>query len=184
MNSVANEEVMQIETIVGNIYPKLLHPVSTKGYKELLEEVLNEPIDTNALPIPWLLEDLGLEQMQNTAGKFREALKQFPDSDSEMIQPMQRENTAPAKVKVGRPKGSVKKERFKAPQNVMPNVNEDEKELLEKFRIVKEHVRRGGGQIKARRSLGIFGVGLINAKSINIAPEIKERLFRAGEFLD
>lgn len=180
-NSVANEEAMQMDTIIGNIYPKSQFCGAEQSYKELLEEIVNEPIDPNSLPVPWLLEDSSLEQMQSSASRFREALKQFPDSDSEVAQSAQKEAANPVKGKPGRPRGSARREKLKA---AVSNENEDEKELLENFRRIKDHIRKSSAPSKMRKVIGIFGIGTLNGKGSDIAPELRERLCRAAEFLD
>eukprot|EP00826_Nyctotherus_ovalis_P063157 TRINITY_DN9239_c0_g2_i1.p2 TRINITY_DN9239_c0_g2~~TRINITY_DN9239_c0_g2_i1.p2 ORF type:complete len:118 (+),score=28.21 TRINITY_DN9239_c0_g2_i1:48-356(+) len=86
----------------------------------------------------------------------------------------------PAKGKVGRPKGSAKREKLKAASNE----NEDEKRLLEMFRAVKEHIRKSSAPSKMRKIIGIFGIGTLNGKASDIAPELRERLCRVAEFLN
>jgi len=171
---------MQMDLIMANIYPKSQVNLHIQDYKELLEEVLNEAIHPNASPLPWLLEETGPDQMQSSVDRFKDILNKFLDSDSEQASLIQKEPTPQIKSKAGRPKGSIKKP--KAP--ALNDESEDEKEMLEKFRIIKEHIKRSGGSIKMKRSIAIFGVGLINAKSSNISPELKEKLYRAEELLD
>ena len=134
------------------------------------------------LPIKCLTEDINIDKMQESLSKFKEKFRHCPDSDNEIVQPTPKEPVQSQKGKVGRPKGSTNKEKFKAPAVSLPN--EDEHKLIDKYNKIRITLDKPRGSVKRRRFIKIFGVNSSGEKSLSFTPDLEERCMRAEEVLE
>ena len=191
VNSVVAEESVQLETILSNLRSKNPYGMRTRvpTHKELLEEVIGEKMSTDKLPIPWLLDETTPDQMQNRSNSFKEALKKFTDSDDEQIQAVAKEIAQPAKAKVGRPKGSMNKDKGKMIPQQSEHLNEEEAMLIERFNCCKNLIRNQSWsgmapKQKIPRSVNVFGANSAGERPTLLITELEEALGKVAAKLE